>query len=197
MFARLAAFAACVVFAGCAQASAPTPLPAGTPVGDFLDRCEGKTGWSDPAPPLRVFANVYLVGTCGITSLLIVGGPADAAPQIADNIETLGFGLGDVKWILTSHEHHDHAGGVAELQRLTGARIAARAPARAALERGMPTADDPQYALGQGFPPARVALTLADGDDVVLGALAITAHATPAHTPGSTTWSWRSCEGAD
>lgn len=206
MSARFAAFAACAVFAGFAGASASAALPEGAPVTELLDQCEEKDGWSDPAPPLRVFANVYYVGTCGITSLLIVsdqgyvlieGGPEDAAPLIAANIEALGLALGDVEWIVTSHEHYDHVGGVAELQRLTGAKVAARAPGRAALEAGMPTAEDPQYALRQGFPRAPVSRTVVDGETVTLGPLTLTAHATPGHTPGSTTWSWRSCEGAD
>ena len=91
-------------------------LPAGTPLPEFFARCEGKDGWSDPAPPIRLFGNVYDVGTCGIVVLLVTSndghvlidsGPADAVPQIIANIRELGFVTEDVRWIITSHEHHD------------------------------------------------------------------------------------------
>jgi metallo-beta-lactamase class B len=126
--------------------------------------------------------------------ILIDGGPADAAPLVAANIEALGPRLGDVKWILTSHEHHDHVGGIAELQRLTGARVAARAEVRHALETGTLDPADPQAGLHQAFPPAHVDRVLHDGDSVQLGPVVLTVHATPGHSPGSTSWSWRSCE---
>ena len=159
MFGRLAAVALTLLAAG--PAAAQRDLPAGTPVREFLTACEGKDGWSDPSPPIRIFANVYHVGTCGITALLIVGseghvlvdgGPADAARQIADNIEALGFKLHDVKWIVASHEHHDHVGGVAELKGLTGAGLAARAAQKGPLEAGKLDWRDPQAALNQTFP---------------------------------------------
>jgi metallo-beta-lactamase class B len=177
-------------------------LPHGTPAPEFLARCEGKDGWSDPAPPVQVFGNTYDVGTCGIVSLLVVSpngnvlidsGPADAAPLVAANIEALGYGLDRTKWLLTSHEHHDHVGGMAELQRLTGARLAARAEVREALESGRPSAEDPQASLDQSFPAARVDRVLADGDRIDLVQVVLAAHATPGHTPGSTSWTWRSC----
>ena len=137
MFARSTSLAGALL-AGCAPAGAQDEFPAGTPLPEFFAQCEDKDGWSDPAPPIRVFGNVYDVGTCGIVVLLIAGSEghvlidgatAEAAPLIATNIEALGFALGDVEWIVTSHEHYDHVGGVAELQALTGARVAASAAA--------------------------------------------------------------------
>src|SRR4051794_12942701 len=100
--------------------------------------CDGKDGFSDPAPPLHIFGNVYDVGTCEITVLLITspkghilldGATEEAAPSIATNIERLGFRLKDVKRIGISHEHFDHVGGVAELQRRTGAALMSMPPA--------------------------------------------------------------------
>ena len=203
MFARSAALA-CALLASCAPARAQFALPEGPPVTAILDQCEGKDGWSDPAPPVRIFANVYDVGTCGIAVVLIAGpeghvlldgATAEAAPLIAANIRSLGFSLGDVEWIGTSHEHHDHVGGVAELQRLTGARLAAGAEAKRALETGMLDPADPQAGLLEPFAPARVDRVLQDGEQLVLGPLALTMHATPGHAFGSTSWSWQSCEG--
>ena len=163
MFARLAAAALALLAAG--PASAQRDLPAGPPVRQFLAACDGKDGWSDPSPPVRIFGNVYHVGTCGITALLIVGneglilidgGPADAARLVADNIVALGFKLQDVKWIVASHEHHDHVGGLAELKGLTGASLAARAAQKGPLEAGRLDWRDPQAALNNNFPPVTV-----------------------------------------
>lgn len=194
---------------GCA-ASAPTPqaiAPAGSVSGkDHVAQCKGRDGWSDGAPPVQVFANVWQVGTCGIVALLVTSDAGhvlidaatdEAAPGIARNIERLGFKLSDVKIILNGHEHLDHAGGIGALQRMTGARLLARAPARAALESGEAAAGDPQLGLNPKFPGARVDGIVADGEVVRLGPLALTVHATPGHTPGSTSWSWRSCDGAE
>ena len=179
-------------------------LAAATPAA-WSVACAGKDGWSDPAPPVRVFANVYDVGTCGITVLLITspkghilidGGPPDAAPLVVANIASLGFRLRDVKTILSSHEHADHAGGIAELRRRSGARVLVLAAGRATLETGRSANDDPQNGSLPGFAPIEIARTLRDGEVVRVGPLALTAHATPGHSPGSTSWTWRSCAGA-
>src|SRR5687767_8498336 len=107
MFARPAMLAVALL-AGCAPASAQEDLPAGTPLAEFFAQCEDKDGWSDPAPPIRLFGNVYDVGTCGIVVLLVASneghvlidsGPADAALQIVANIRELGFVTEDVEWI--------------------------------------------------------------------------------------------------
>jgi metallo-beta-lactamase class B len=205
MFAKSAAFAAALL-AGCAPASAQVELPEGTPLTEFFRQCEEKDGWADPAPPIRLFANLYDVGTCGIVVLLIAGseghvlidsGPAEAAPLVAANIRTLGFALDDVEWIVTSHEHHDHVGGVAALQALTGAKVAASAAARRQLETGVATSADPQSGLHDPFAAIRVDRTMRDREELTLGSLRLTLHATPGHAPGSTSWSWHSCEGED
>jgi metallo-beta-lactamase class B len=167
-------------------------------------QCADKQGWSDPAPPIRIFANVYDVGTCGVVVLLIAGpeghilidaATAEAAPDIARNIERLGFLLGDVKLMLASHEHLDHVGGTAELQRLTGARLMVMPEAKYALESGLLAPDDPQFGLYPPFPAARVGALLRDGQRVSVGPLKLTAHSTFGHVRGSTSWTWRSCDG--
>ncbi len=203
MFAKYAALAA-MLLAGCAPASAQVELPAGTPLPEFFAQCQDKDGWTDPAPPIRLYGNVYDVGTCGIVALLIVGdeghvlidsGPAEAAPLVAANIRKLGYALDEVKWIVSSHEHHDHVGGVAELHRLTGAKVAANAAAKRQLETGTLEPTDPQAGLLDPYPAIRVDRVLHDGDTLTLGSLTLTMHATPGHAPGSTSWSWRTCEG--
>jgi len=165
--------------------------------------CDGKDKWTDPAPPLHIFGNVYDVGTCTITALLITSrkghvlldaGPAESAQSIAANIERLGFKLTDVKLIGGSHEHVDHAGGIADLQKSTGATVMASAGAYNAYETGIVDKSDPQFGLNPAYPGADVGMILWDGLMVDEGPLHLTAHTTPGHSPGSTSWSWRACE---
>jgi metallo-beta-lactamase class B len=204
MFARLAILAAA---AGLLTAAAPAgfTLPAGTPPARFLTACDGKEGWTDPAPPVRVFGNTYYVGTCGIAALLIASdqghvlidsGPKEAAPLVAANIRALGLKLEDVKWIVSSHPHHDHVGGIAELKQLTGAKLAGSAAARVALEQGKNDWRDPQASSTDTWPKVTVDRVMRDGEHLVLGPLDIALHTTPGHAPGSTSWTWRSCAGS-
>ena len=203
MFARALAAATLALTLGGATTK-PFALPAGPPAKQFAAACANKDGWADPAPPVKIFANVYHIGTCGIVVLLIASpeghvvidsGPKDVAPQIIGNIRTLGFDPADVKWLLNSHEHHDHVGSLAELKRITGARLAARAAAKGPLERGTADWRDPQAGSIGAFPGVSVDRVLTDGEQLVLGPIDLTVHATPGHAPGSSTWSWRSCEG--
>ena len=204
MFARFAALA--VLAMSCTSAAAQDARPEGATVEEFLDQCAEKDGWTDPAPPIRLFGNVYYVGTCGITVLLITSnqghvlldsGPAEAAPLIIANIRELGFVTEDVRWIVTSHEHHDHVGGVAELQALTGAKVAASAAAKPPLETGVLDPADPQAGMHDPFAAVRVDRVMHDGETLRVGPLEVTLHATPGHALGSTSWSWRSCEGSE
>jgi metallo-beta-lactamase class B len=197
------------LFAFCALMAAAPPVaagPSGTPSGATLaTACAGRDGWSDAAPPAHIFGTTYYVGTCGIAVLLIAGpkghvlidgATAEAVPGILANIRALGFSPRDVKLIIGSHEHVDHMGGFAALKAATGARLRVRAPARAVLESGRPDAGDPQSGMIPPLPPVRVDATLADNDVVRVGRTAVTAVATPGHTDGGTSWTWRACEGA-
>ena len=169
----------------------------------FAAACKDWDEWDKPAPPVRIHGNTYLVGTCGISAILITGsagdilidgGPEAAAPLIARNIQRLGFNL-HVKILLHSHEHFDHVGGIARLQQLTGAQLYASAAAAKVLESGIAGAGDPQQGIGKPFPPARVDRIVGDGEQVRLGNVVLTAVATPGHTPGALTWHWGSCDG--
>jgi metallo-beta-lactamase class B len=100
-----------------------------------------------------------------------------------------------VRYILNSHEHQDHVGGLSAIARDTHAAVLAREPGATALERGNGGPGDPQIHSTKPFAPVAHVQRIADGDHVKLGAIDITAHATPAHTPGSTSWTWTSCEG--
>lgn len=142
---------------------------------------------NQPVTPFRIIGNIYYVGASDITSYLIVtpaggilldGGFDTTAPQIEKNIQTLGFKLSDVKILLNSHAHLDHAGGLAELKRKTGAQLV--------LMQG----DAEAIAVGDHgkFPPAQADRVIHDEDTVRLGGVTMTAHLTAGHTRGCTTW---------
>ncbi len=165
--------------------------------------CPSCAGWDTPTRPVHLFANTYYVGTSGLASILVAspdghvlidGGLPSSAPAILRNIETLGFRVSDVKIIVNSHEHYDHAGGIAALQRATGARVLASDAAAATMMRGVPGADDPQHAIALPMPRVPKVETVPAGHVVTLGQLQLTMHATGGHTPGGSTWSWTSCE---
>lgn len=163
--------------------------------------------WNTPHEPLKIFGNTYYVGTAGLSVILITsseghilldGALSQSAPLVEANIRKLGFQPRDVRLLLNSHEHFDHAGGLGALQRATGARVAASPAAARALQQGHPLPEDPQYgsAMKAPYDPIKTVETIADHATLRVGPLAITAHFTPGHTPGATTWTWRSCEGS-
>jgi metallo-beta-lactamase class B len=171
-------------------------------------KCDSCDAWNAPREPFRLFGNSYFVGMQGLSAVLIAsdqglilldGGLTQSAPLIDANIRKLGFRTEAVKLIVNSHAHFDHAGGIAALQRVSGATVAASPSGAFAIEHGGPPADDPQYAFGHeanDFPRVKRVRVVKDGETLRVGDLAITARLTPGHTPGSTTWTWRSCEGA-
>jgi metallo-beta-lactamase class B len=170
----------------------------------FASACKDWDDWDKPAPPVRIHANTYLVGTCGISSILITGnaghilidgGTEAGADLIAQNIRGLGFRLTDIKILLHSHEHFDHVGGIDRLQRLTGARLFASQAAARVFATGAPGPGDPQAGMHKPFPAARVDRILKTGDTVRLGNLMLTPVATPGHTPGALSWQWVGCDG--
>ncbi|MEO7365072.1 MAG: subclass B3 metallo-beta-lactamase [Sphingomicrobium sp.] len=173
--------------------------------GPVLDgACKDWDEWDKPAPPVRIFGNTYLVGTCGISAILITGSEGDilidagteaGADLIARNIRSLGFRLEDIKILLHSHEHLDHVGGMARLQQLTGAQLRASPTAAAVFKTGAAGIGDPQAGMQKPFRAARVGRIIQDGEQVRLGDLALTAVTTPGHTPGALSWQWTSCDG--
>lgn len=184
---------------GVAQPPA-APVPPTSPA-----LCKMCATWNAPQAPFRIHGNTYYVGPRGLSAILVTssaghvlidGALPESAPLIAANIAALGFRLTDVKLILNSHVHFDHAGGIAELQRLSGAEVAASAPSRRVLVSGSPGRDDPQFGELLPFPKVTRVREIADQEVVRVGPLALTAHLTAGHSPGGTTWSWRACDGA-
>lgn len=162
-----------------------------------------RSDWNTPQKPFQVYGNTYYVGTHGLGSILITspqghvlidGALPESAALIVANIHALGFRIEDVKLILNSHVHFDHAGGIAELQKQSGARVAASASSAKVLESGAVDKDDPQYGLLPPIASVTNVQVFKDGETVKVGPLAMTAHLTPGHTPGGTSWAWQSCE---
>lgn len=167
--------------------------------------CGSCAGWNAPHAPFKLHGNSYYVGTEGLSAVLITtpkghflidGGLPQSAAVIAGNIEALGYDIRDVKWLLSSHAHFDHAGGLAALQRMSGAPVLAAAASRQGLRSGRASPEDPQYAPDNTmpFPAIGDVRTVDDRQQTVLAEVRITAHDTPGHAPGGNSWSWNSCE---
>ncbi|MFL6254734.1 MAG: subclass B3 metallo-beta-lactamase [Pyrinomonadaceae bacterium] len=165
--------------------------------------CANCPEWNKPQQPFRIYGNAYYVGPHGLSSILLTskgghvlidGALPESVPQVVAHIRALGFRIEDVKLIVNSHVHFDHGGGIAELQRLSGARVAASPWSVEVLTKTGVGKGDPQF--GSITPVALVprADTLRDGQTLRVGDIKLTAHFTPGHTPGGTSWTWQSCE---
>lgn len=184
-----------------------SPTPPGEEAGDPLTRpiaVARAAEWLAPMPPEKIFGTSYLVGFGGLSVALIDTGDGlvlvdgalpQAAPMILANVRRLGFDPKDIKFILSTEPHYDHGGGLAALARDTGATVVASARGAEGLRAGSMAADDPQLAYGGTWPAVKRVRVMKDGEVLKLGRAAIIAHATPGHTMGSMSWSWRACEG--
>jgi metallo-beta-lactamase class B len=159
--------------------------------------------WLAPRPPERIFGKTWLVGFGGLSValidtvdglVLVDGALPQAAPAILANVRAAGFDPGDIKYILSTEPHYDHAGGFAALARDTGATVVASARGAEGLRAGALAKDDPQLAYGGTWPAVTTRVRVVkDGEILKLGDTEITAHATPGHTMGSMSWSWNAC----
>jgi metallo-beta-lactamase class B len=189
------------------DAAASTAPPAAALVPDPPMECDACTEWNQPRAPFKVYGNTYYVGTQGLSSVLIATDAGlvlidvalpQSAPLIDANIRALGLRTQEIEYILTSHAHYDHLGGVRSMQRFTGATVLASLSTAQALGLGHPVPEDPQYGTGptDSFPAVTQGLRVMTDDEAVeLGGTTVTTHHTPGHTPGASTWTWRSCEG--
>lgn len=151
--------------------------------------------WTMPVKPFRIAGNIYYVGTKGLAAYLIVssegailldGTLARNAGLIERNIRSLGVPLRRVRLLIADHAHVDHVGALAQIRRDTGARFLASAGDRWALEHGVPRGDTDHGV--RRFPAVAVDGVVTDGQTIRLGGTALTAHLTPGHTPGCTSW---------
>lgn len=158
--------------------------------------------WNEPVRPFRIIGNIYYVGASEVSSFLITtprghilldSGFAETVPLIADGIKQLGFKIEDVKILINSHAHYDHAAGLAQLRRLTGAHLTlSKADAALAANGGK---GDFQWGETFTYEPARADRILQDKDRVELGGITMIARLTPGHTKGCTSWVMKVNEG--
>src|SRR5688572_1337062 len=153
--------------------------------------------WLEPFPPFRIADNLYYVGSKGLANYLVttpqghilINSDLEAnVPLIRASIEQLGFRFSDIKILLINQGHWDHAAGSAAIKKLTGAQYMVMDGDVSVVESGGKTdfyyGNDPST----HYPPAKVDRILRDGDRVALGGAVLTAHLTPGHTKGCTTW---------
>lgn len=173
--------------------------------GYSAEECPPCAEWNAPAAPVKLHGNTWYVGTRGLAAILITSdsghvlidaGLPESAEPIMASIRALGFRVGDIELIVTSHAHYDHAGGVAEIQRASGALVAASASSAKVLRSGELGPDDPQFGIALAFPAVDGAHVreIADRDTLRVGSISLVMHSTPGHTPGGSSWSWRVCE---
>jgi metallo-beta-lactamase class B len=167
-------------------------------------------GGQKPAEPFRIAGNLYYVGANDVAAFLLTGpeghvlidgGYPGTASMIVASIARLGFDVRDVKVLLNSEPHFDHAGGLAELQKASGAELWASEASAVALAAGGGDPDLPLplralFRIGiLGYPAPRVDHRFRDGDTIRVGPIALTAHVTGGHTRGCTSYAFRVREG--
>lgn len=168
--------------------------------------CSNCDDWNAAHAPFKLFGDSHYIGPEGLSVVAIDTGAGvllidGALPQslngIIAGLKSIGREVRDVKYIAVSHPHFDHAGGVAALARMSGATVLSTAAGAAALRQGDVPEDDPQAGYGDlmKFAPVANVRALADGESIALGDTTLTVHATPGHTPGGASWTWRDCEG--
>lgn len=155
-----------------------------------------QSDWNDPYPPHKIADNLYYVGSKGLSTYLITTSKGHilinssferTVPIIRANVEKLGFKFTDVKILLASHAHDDHVGGHALLKELTGAQVFVMRGDDDVIAAG----GEGQYLYKGRWKPLKVDRVLKDGETVTLGEATLTAHLTPGHTRGCTTWTMR------
>jgi metallo-beta-lactamase class B len=160
--------------------------------------------WTEPFPAFRIAGNLYYVGSKGLANYLIttpqghilINSDLEAnVPQIQKSVEKLGFKFSDVKILLISHAHWDHAAGSAAIKRLTGAKYMVMDADVPVVESGGKSDFNYGADASDWYPATAVDRALHDGDTVTLGGSTLVAHLTPGHTKGCTTWTMTVEEG--
>ena len=176
--------------------SAPTPA-------STQAACKSLDDWNEPTHARRIYGNSWYVGTCGISVVLIATPQGhvliDSAPEkssavVRKNILSLGVKLSDIKTILLTHEHHDHMGGMASMQKATGAKVLSRANVVDVLKSGKNDRRDPQFEELGGFAPIANVHALKDSGDIKIGSKQIRHIPMAGHAPGGSGWTWQECE---
>jgi metallo-beta-lactamase class B len=157
----------------------------------------GQSNWREPFPAHRIVGPVYYVGTADLACFLITSpgghilintGLGDSGPMIRKNIESLGFKPSDIRTLLTNQAHFDHVAAMAEMKKLTGAKMLATEGDKSVLEDGG-RSDFLLSKKENWFEPVKVDTIITDGMAIGPKELGLRAHLTPGHTRGSVTYS--------
>jgi metallo-beta-lactamase class B len=160
--------------------------------------------WTARTEPFEIFEDVYWVGTEGLAAILFTSveghilldtGMPESAADVMASIESLGFEVTDIRYLLNTQAHYDHCGGFAEVKAASGARMLASEGDHYALEKGVYEGWESRNDLN--FTPVLVDGMIEEGDTVTVGDVILTAHLTPGHSPGCTSWSFTGRDGAE
>lgn len=215
MFARACALPFLALLAACVAPQPPTPPASASVVeaarglapdaSEWTNECKDWDEWDKRGPPFHIHGDSYYVGTCGIAAILVAGseghvlldsGTGNGARVVLSNIRQLGLLPDNLAAILTSHEHHDHVGGLWYVHQNSGARVLTSDAAASVIAAGNVGSDDPQFGIHPPMHPVDRALIteVEPGVPQAIAGLTLTPIATPGHTPGALTWQWESCE---
>jgi metallo-beta-lactamase class B len=162
----------------------------------------GSKAWNEKVKPFRVIDNIYYVGASEVSSFLITtpqghilldSGLPETVPLIRDNLKTLGFRLEDIKIIINSHAHFDHAGGIGELKELTGVILAVSHSDAELMSKG--GKGDFQWGDRLAYRPVKTDRIIGDQEAIELDGVRVTANLTPGHTKGCATWTMKVKDG--
>jgi metallo-beta-lactamase class B len=165
-------------------------------------KLDGDREMNQPVEPFKIIGNIYYVGASDVTSYLITtpqghilidGGFEETVPQIKANVAKLGFKLEDIKILLINHAHYDHCGGLAELKKLTNAKLYASPPDASVLADG--GLSDFRFGGDKPlFTPVKVDEILKAGQEIKLGGTSLKTYFTFGHTKGATSWTTEAAE---
>lgn len=182
--------------AACTLSSAPSVIAAEPPLPQLKAYTVAES-WRQPIAPVRIADRTWQIGTAGLTALLVVtddgavlidGGMPQAADALLSNMERLKIAPADLRLLLSSHAHADHAGPFAALKRRTGVALVANAESAALFARG--GSDDLHFGDDIGYPPVQTDRIVMDHEVVSQGGVDFKVHFVPGHTPGSVAWTW-------
>lgn len=197
------ASALCITMFGFgANARASVQMPKMAKDSTLSKECKSDA-WNEPTAPRHLYGNSWYVGTCGISVILIASpqghilidsGPADAYEGVSKSLQAIGVRMKDIRTILSTHEHHDHMGGVARFQKESGAVVRVRHDAIDSMRSGKANPRDPQFRELSAFAPVANLKPIADGGSVKVGKTVVRNIPMPGHAPGGSGWTWKECE---
>lgn len=190
------------IFGFSANAHASVQMPKMAKDSTLSKECKSDA-WNEPTAPRHLYGNSWYVGTCGISVILIASpqghilidsGPANAYEGVSKSLQAIGVRMKDIRTMLTTHEHHDHMGGVAQFQKESGAIVRVRKDAIDSMRSGKANPRDPQYRELSAFATIANLKPISDGATVKLGKILVRNIPMPGHAPGGSGWTWKECE---